>query len=347
MTTSTNDPTYGLYVGVDIADTSAKVSWLVPGEAPNRAITIEQTPQAFSALQLRLLSMGQPAQSILLVMEATGSYWISLATTLTRAGFAVSVINPAQAHHFAKALLKRAKTDAIDAQTLAQLAYLLHPTPWTPPPPVYAELQQRLAQRDSLLELRQQVRNQLHALSQMPSIIATVRTRMEQLIETLTQQLVAVDAELEAALELDPSWAASAQRLQTITGIGPLVAAWLLVTTLNFTLCESAEALTAYAGLAPHAYQSGTSVHGRACIGHTGNARLRTILYLSTLSAAQHNPVIKSFYERLRAAGKPMKVARCAAARKLLHLAYAVVTRKEDFDPRYQTQRQQPQATTR
>ena len=66
MTTTTNDLTYGLYVGVDIAATSAKVSWLVPGEAPNRAITIEQTPQAFSALQLRLLSMGQPAQSILL-----------------------------------------------------------------------------------------------------------------------------------------------------------------------------------------------------------------------------------------------------------------------------------------
>jgi transposase len=88
-------------------------------------------------------------------------------------------------------------------------------------------------------------------------------------------------------------------------------------------------------------------VHGRACIGHTGNARLRTVLYLATLSAAQHNPVIKVFYERLRTAGKPMKVARCAAARKLLHLAHAVVTRKEDFDPHYQPQRQQPLAAAR
>jgi transposase len=177
------------------------------------------------------------------------------------------------------------------------------------------------------------VRDQLHALEQMPTIIAMVRTRMEQLIETLTTQLQAVEAELESALASDPTWAASAQRLQTIPGIGALLAAWLLVTTLNFTLCDSAEALTAYAGLAPYPSQSGTSVHGRACIGHTGNARLRTVLYLATLSAAQHNPVIKAFYERLRASGKPMKVARCAAARKLLHLAYAVVTRKQDFDP--------------
>jgi transposase len=205
MTTSTNNPTYGLFVGVDIAATSAKVSWLIPREAPSRAISMEQTPQAFSALELRLLSMGHPASSILVVMEATGSYWISLATAMTRAGFAVSVINPAQAHHFAKALLKRAKTDAIDAQTLAQLACLLQPTPWTPPPPVYAELQQRLAQRDSLLELRQQVRNQLHALNQMPTVIAMVRTRMEQLIETLTGQLAQVDAEIEATLESDVS----------------------------------------------------------------------------------------------------------------------------------------------
>lgn len=120
MTTSTNDPTYQLFVGVDIAATSAKVSWLVPGAAPTRAIPIEQTPQMCSALEQRLLSTGHPAQSILVVMEATGSYWISLATTLVRAGLAGSVINPAQAHHFAKALLKRAKTDAIDAQTLAQ-----------------------------------------------------------------------------------------------------------------------------------------------------------------------------------------------------------------------------------
>lgn len=172
----------------------------------------------------------------------------------------------------------------------------------------------------------------------MPPIIATVRTRMEQLIETLTQQRAEVDAELETALAFDATWAASAQRLQTIICVGPLVAAWLLVATLNFTLCDSAEALTSYAGLAPHPYQSGTSVHGRACIGHTGNSRLRTILHMATLSAAQHNPVIKAFYERLRAAGKPMKVARCTAARKLFHLAYAVTTHEEDFDPHYQLQ---------
>ena len=114
-----------------------------------------------------------------------------------------------------------------------------------------------------------------------------------------------------------------------------LTAAWLLVLTLNFSACASAEAAVNYAGLAPLARESGTSVRGRTQLKQGGNVRLRTVLYLATLSAARHNVVIKGFYERLRAAGKPMKVARCAAARKLLHLAWAVVTKRQPFDAAY------------
>src|SRR6266487_339016 len=336
MTTGLAAGTYELFVGIDIAATTAEVSTQRPGAKAGRSFKIDQTPEGFHRLVHTLQATDNEPSHVLVVMEATGSYGISLATRRVHEGFRVSVIHPSQAHHFAKALLKRAKTDAIDAQTLAQLAMVLQPTPWAPPPAIYAELQQRLVQRDRLLETRQQVRNQLHALGHMPLVVAPVRTRMEQLIETLTQQIEAVDQELKLTMQQDKQWAASARRLQTIIGIGPLAAAWLLVSTLNFTLCSSAEALSAYAGLAPHPYQSGTSVHGRASIGHTGHAQLRTILYMATLSATQHNPVIKAFYDRLRAAGKPMKVARCAAARKLLHLAYAVVTNQTPFDPAYQ-----------
>jgi transposase len=81
--------------------------------------------------------------------------------------------------------------------------------------------------------------------------------------------------------------------------------------------------------------QSGSSVWHRPSIGHTGNGRLRTAFYMAPLSAAQHNPVIKAFYTRLREAGKPEKVARCAAARKLLHIAWAVVKKDQPFDPNY------------
>src|SRR5229473_65429 len=176
--TPTPAPSYDLFVGIDIAAATASVAWMTSKQTASRAITIDQTPQGFSLLQQRLLATGHPAKTVLIVMEATGSYWMNLATTLTQAGFAVSVINPAQAHHFAKALLKRAKTDAIDAQTLAQLASLLQPAVWNPPPAMYEELEQRLTQRDSLLLMRGQLRNQLHALGHLPVVVAPVRQRM-------------------------------------------------------------------------------------------------------------------------------------------------------------------------
>jgi transposase len=212
---------------------------------------------------------------------------------------------------------------------------VLQPAPWTLPPPIYHALQQRLGQRDDLLNLRQQVDNQLHALRHYPEVIPEVRGRMERLLATFEGQLTEVEAEITAALRQDSAWAAAAQRLQSITGVGWVTAAWTLVSTLNFSTCDTVEALTAYAGLAPMPRQSGTSVWHRPAIGHTGNGRLRTAYYMATLSAVQHNPVIKTFYTRLRTAGKPEKVARCAAARKLLHLAWAVVKKDQPFDPDY------------
>jgi len=328
-------PAYRLFVGVDIAAATLTAVWTTPVASPSRPLILDQTPGGFATLQARLLATGYDAGETLIVMEATGSYWMALATTLTQAGFAVSVINPDQAHHCAKALLQRAKTDAIDARSLAQRAALLQPAPWTPPPAIYTELQQRLAERDTLVGLRQHVRNQLHALVQLPVVIPAVRARMEGLIATFDAQIAAIAQEIAQVLPQDAVWATSAGLLLSIAGVGLLTAAWLLVSTLNVTIARSPEALTAYAGLAPIPKESGTSVRGRERIGHGGNRRLRTTLSLATLSATRDNPAIKAFYDRWRAAGKAPKVARCAAARKLLRLAWAVVRTGRAFDPAY------------
>lgn len=116
---------------------------------------------------------------------------------------------------------------------------------------------------------------------------------MEALVETLKQQLLEVEAEIQQALNQDQQWAASVQLLQSIKGIGWLTAAWLLVTTLNFTTCETPEAVTAYAGLAPTLFQSGSSVWHKPVIGHTGQTRLRTALYMATLQQLSIKPTTK------------------------------------------------------
>jgi transposase len=291
---------YRLFVGIDIAAKTCAVSWMSASSTPSRAITIEQTPLGFVELLERLSSLEPEVAAILVVMEATGNYWMRLATFLVDANIAISVINPVQAHDFAKALLKRSKTDAIDAQTLAELGARLQPARWTPPPDVSTELHQRLAHRDALLQARTQFKNQLHALLQQPVIVDSVRTSLEELITQLEEQIEELAAEIAAALKQDAAWAAAAARLRL----------------------------------------SGTSVHGRPSIGRGGNAQLRRAMYMATLSALRYNPVIRTFYQRLVAAGKPKKVALCGAARKLLRIAWAVGTRETTFDPTYAERRQ-------
>lgn len=169
---------------------------------------------------------------------------------------------------------------------------------------------------------RQQVRNQCHALHQWPVAIASPLAHLEAVITDLDARIATLDQELTVVLK-DGAWAQSALLLRTILGIGSLTVAWLLVATLNFTTCAAAEALTAYAGLVPLPYESGSSVYKRARIGHRGHARLRRVVYLARVTACRRNPPLQAMYARVRAAGKPVKVARCTVARKLLHQAWS------------------------
>jgi transposase len=321
---------YQLYVGIDIAATSFTVAWMPPGASPTLPVAHPQRPEGYAALQRQLAATATPPAATLVVLEATGSYWVALAVTLHTAGYRVSVINPLQAHHFAKAQLRRAKTDPLDARNLAQLAAALQPAVWTPPPAVYHEVRQRLTARDALVAMRQQTRNQRHALLQWPVVVASVRDHLDGVIAMLDARIADLEGEIATVLAAS-DWAESLACLTSAPGIGVLTAAWLLVSTMNFTLCATPEAATAYAGLAPMPRLSGTSVHGQARIGHSGQGRLRTALYMATLAAVRYNPAIKTFYTRLRTAGKPSKVARCAAARKLLHLAWALVTKQQRY----------------
>lgn len=314
---------FALYVGVDIAAKTFAAVWTSTPHALPRAITFAQSPDGFATFQQQLAAT-------LIALEATGSYWVTLAVTLHHAGYAVSVLNPAQVALYARSLPYRGKTDAFDAQLLARFAWERQPPCWTPPAQVYHELRQRLVVRDGLLQMRTEARNQRHALQQWPVCIPAALETLNTVISALDQQVRTLEQEIGQVLA-DGAWATTAAVLRATPGIGLITTAWLLVGTLNFTVATSPEQLTAYVGLAPRPRESGMSVRGRARIGHRGNARLRTALYMATLSAARFNPTIKTFYQRLRAAGKPMKVARCAAARKLLHLAWALVRSQQPY----------------
>jgi transposase len=159
-------PAYHLFVGADIAARSITCAWARTDQPLARPLRIDQSPAGYRSLQTALAAAGVAPEQTLVVMEATSTYWIQVATALHAADYAVSVINPKQAYDFAIALLRRAKTDPLDANVLAQLGAKLTPARRTLPLALYQELQQRLACSGSLLVLRTQVRNQHHALQQ-------------------------------------------------------------------------------------------------------------------------------------------------------------------------------------
>jgi len=332
-----------LFVGIDVAARTFSAAWGSNGNMVGSAYEFEQKQDDYKKLVGRLQATGHALHSVLVVIEATGTYWMRLATYCHQAGLQVSVINPRQAYHFAQATLQQAKTDALDAQLLAQLGAKLPLKAWHPPSQAWEALYQRLVERDSLVEIRQMLRNQLHALQRRTLIDPAVQTRKQQLIATFNDQIKAIDQELEQWIS-ESEWSKQATYLRSIKGIGLISAAWLLVVTNGYSTCEDAEQLASYLGLVPHPNQSGSSRRGHKPTGLHGHARARRVLYQASVSAACFNPIIKSFYARLIANGKHVKVARVAAARKLVHIAFAVVMKEQMFSPHYHLAKCQPVA---
>jgi transposase len=319
---------------VDIAAESAAVAWEDTRSGEGGAFSIEQTKAGYATLCRRLPAGHEPGETVV-VMEATGTYWLGLAWYLQERGYQVSVLNPAQARHFARMQLQRTKTDAVDARLLVEFARLMDPPLWTPPPVLCEQLQQRLAYREDLLDIRGQERNRLHALQRNPHADPAVVARLKQHIAYLDAEIKTLETEIAALLEGDHAWADAARHLLSITGIGLLTAAWILVATHAFARCDTPDQAASFAGLAPHARDSGASCRGRRRVGHAGHAALRRALYMAAGSALRFNKPVSTFYQRLVQQGKPKMVARLAAARKLLHIAWAVVVHDCDFDPDY------------
>ena len=329
-------PNYQAFVGVDIAAATFVAVW----QDDRRPQSFAQTPDGWSSFLAALATAQRSPADTVVVLEATGRYWVALAVALHAAGYAVAVINPTVSHNYAKTLPRRSKTDALDARLLRQFAQERQRElrRWSPPPAVYHELRQRLVARDALTEMRQQARNQRHAITQWPVQVASVVAQFDAVEADLDGRIAQLDREITTSLQ-DGAWAESAALLQTIPGIGPATAAWLLVATMNFALCATPEAAVAYVGLNPLERQSGRSVRGRPKLERGGHKRARKALFMASMSAAQHNPHMQPLYARLRAKGKPSKLAHCAVARKLLHVAWAVVTKRQPFDAAYSTLR--------
>lgn len=309
--------TPGSFIGIDIAKRELEVA-----ERPSGTRwTASNTPVGIAGLIERIRAAGPVG---LLVVEATGGYEMQVVAALTAAQLPVVVVNPRQVRDFARAVGTLAKTDRIDADVLAHFGEAVRPEPRPVPDELTQALHGWLARRRQLLEM-------LGAEEQRLAISAReVRRHIQQHVEWLRGQLRDVDKELQTLIRTSPVWRESENLLRTTPGVGPVLATTLLADLPELGQLTRRE-IAALVGVAPLNWDSGQQRGTRHIWG--GRAAVRTTLYMATLAAIRCNPVIRTFFERLSAAGKPRKVALVACMRKLLTILNAMMRRRVAWQP--------------
>jgi transposase len=282
-----------------------------------------------------VVEQGADPGSTHVIMEATGVYWEACALYCHEQHFVVSIINPAQIKYFARTTLMRGKTDPLDADLIARFGAVMKPKVWNPPGIAFDDLQLVSRQRDAYVRMLTEEKNRLHALSHRAHSPKEVLRMTKAHVRFLEKQIDELERTFKDHLDRTPQWKQAIEALTSITSIGITTAGVLLTETLAFSTFVDGRQLAAYAGLAPAPFTSGSSVHHRPRISKIGNPRLRHAMYMASISGIRFNPVLKTFYDRLRANGKPAKVALVAVARKLLMIAFAVARSQRPFDPNY------------
>lgn len=266
----------------------------------------------------------QAMQPQLVVLEATSNLHVALSTALDEAGIPVAVQNPRQIRDFARSTGKLAKTDKLDAQAIAHYAEALRPTVRPLPNAAMRELQGLVARRRQLTELLVAEGN--HRRTAHPAVQRAIDASMKRLQHERRE----LDRRIAEAIAAQPDWHSRDELLRRVPGVGPVVSA-ILIAQLPELGTATKKQIAALVGVAPLNRDSGRMRGRRTVWG--GRPQVRSTLYMAVLAGVRHNPVLRPFYQRLLAAGKPKKVVYTACIRKLLILLNAMVQSERAWAP--------------
>ncbi len=301
-----------IYAGLDIAKLSLDL------QLAGRSHHLPNTAAGHRQL-VKLLAQHPGAH---VICEATGGYEREVADALHHASIPVSIINPARVRHFARAQGQRAKTDRIDAAVLSAYGQAFAPKPTPARSEVEEQLTELVRRRTQILDLLISQRHQIERLT-----LPKLRRQAQSLLRRLERDLEHIETQLKALRQKTTELDERAKKLEAITGVGAITALGVLAELPELGTLNRGQA-AALAGLAPHPRESG-QWQGRRSIGG-GRAAVRRALYMAALVAARCNRQLKEFYERLRLAGKPAKVALTAVMRKLIVLMNQIL-KNPDF----------------
>lgn len=271
-------------------------------------------------------------QRLRVIMEATGVYFLDLALLAQQAGAEVMVINPKAAHHFAKAIGQRNKTDAIDATMLLECLQRMPFRPWQPPSLAVLELRQYGRHLVRLVDQRTRARNQLHALQATATSPRLLREDLRDAVADLDRRIKRISALAMEQVRSDAQLSAQFDAVDSVIGIGESTAVALLGELLVLPQDLNSRACVCHAGLDVRVHQSGTSVALAPRLSKHGNKYLRRALYMPALTAIVHDPHAKAFRDRLLARGKKKMQAVAAVMRKLLTAVWALIRNPAQYD---------------
>lgn len=294
-------PTVPFFVGIDVSKDFLDVAML-PDDSAER---IRNTKPGIKKIVASL----KRCHLALVVLEATGGLEVPLVAALTSADIPVAVVNPRQVRDFARALGKLAKTDTIDARVLARFGEAVNPRAHVARDAKHQQLHAVLLRRRQIVEMITMETNRLRTAH------SDVKGDIRAHVKWLQGRLTSIDEELLETVNLSQSWRQLVSLYQSVPGVGHVCALTLLVELPELGTLNRKE-IAALAGLAPFNVDSGARRGRRAVWG--GRPQVRRVLFMSVVCGLRYNAPIKAFYDRLRAAGKPAKVAITACMRKLL-----------------------------
>jgi transposase len=307
-----------LFVGIDISKTRLDIATCGASE---QAWSTPYDAAGLSRLGERLAQL-RPA---LLVMEATGGLEAEVAVALASRALPVVIINPRQAKEFGRALGKLAKTDQIDARILAEFAQKMRPEVRPLPEEAQRALDALMMRRRQVVEMITAEKNRRQQASSR-----LIAQEISEHILYLEERLAKLEGELREKVAQSETWRAKDHLLQSVPGVGDVLSHTLLASLPELGTLERRK-VAALVGVAPLNRDSGKMRGRRVTWG--GRSDVRHILYMATLSAARHNPVIRSFYQQLLARGKLKKVALVACMRKLLTILNSILKAQQPWSP--------------
>jgi transposase len=267
------------------------------------------------------------------VMEVTGCYYMRLALYLQQHGFRVSVVNPLVIKRFSQMRLIRAKTDKADANMIAQYALTEQPEAWTPPQQYSVTLQQLDGISEQLSKQHTALNNQLEAFTQSGMMEKGTKQFLLKSLKLIRQQQHSVEKKTNELIRKYHGEMIGC--LTTIPGLGNKTASMLIVITDGFKKFSSHKQLSAYVGISPRIFESGSSIRGKTRVCKMGMSRIRALLYVCAWSAKRYNRACKELYDRLVQKGKAKKQALIAVANKLLKQAFAIAINNEKYSANY------------